>query len=328
MVQTHWLAQPDNELHAGAATVATAFRALNDTAGRPGRSLTFLLLLHYADDAGYAAHAGRCWHLRRAAHARRTLRSQSLESDVVPAVPVPALRQAALATAFSNCTLRMLPREQQAGWPLLRVTDGLARRTVREVGPFQLRMDAVLPTLHVVTMPRSGSVRARCIAARAPLTPRAGLQDGQPGRAAASTHHRAHMHHYPTVSQSWHHVVPPMPDYCGLREGALSLAQVEVRRCRAPPCTLPPASRRPKTLQAAHETAFIESQFPIPGLQDILDFAMKILMPPIMDPFMDLLGEHAVHTVAAQTGHDVMENVPRVRATRRLGCSDRDGGSG
>jgi hypothetical protein len=51
--------------------------------------------------------------------------------------------------------------------------------------------------------------------------------------------------------------------------------------------------------------------FPIPGLSDILKVFMKLLMPPVFDPFMEKMQDHLEHTMSETVGKDVNAATPK-----------------
>lgn len=123
---------------------------------------------------------------------------------------------------------------------------------------------------------------------------------------------------YPSLAASWRSHVPPLPHYCGLHEGALTRAQVEA-------------------LQANWETSFLESQavHAIPGLSNILEALMKIVLAPLMDAFMEQVkvrargGSSSDADAAAAAPRAWVGSVARVihRAAAGVACSIWVGGS-
>lgn len=54
----------------------------------------------------------------------------------------------------------------------------------------------------------------------------------------------------------------------------------------------------------------------IPGLSDILEIAMKLLMPPVMDPFMEKINDHFSNTEAQELAGDIDAATPVDTATK------------
>jgi hypothetical protein len=94
---------------------------------------------------------------------------------------------------------------------------------------------------------------------------------------------------YSSVASTWHPLVPSIPNYCGLKNGTLEINTVE-------------------ELQRHHEAAFIETK-QIPFLDKILGFVVKLMMPPLMNPFMDKFKTHMAHTMTQLT-HAIDADTP------------------
>jgi hypothetical protein len=54
----------------------------------------------------------------------------------------------------------------------------------------------------------------------------------------------------------------------------------------------------------------------IPGLMDILEIAMKLLMPPVMDPFMEKMNDHFSNTESQELAGDIDAATPVDTATK------------
>ena len=111
------------------------------------------------------------------------------------------------------------------------------------------------------------------------------------------------MAHYPSVLDSWNHVIPPMPNYCGMKNGHLSLHQVEA-------------------LQAMHETAFIDEglrikathrmqQNPIPDAPGIVEQVVNTLIPAVLDWFFSFFTERAGNRISDEMSHKILADTPR-----------------
>jgi hypothetical protein len=113
---------------------------------------------------------------------------------------------------------------------------------------------------------------------------------------------RESLAHYPSVLGSWNHLVPRMPNYCGMQEGDLSLLQVQA-------------------LQAHHETAFIaeqqhglsmtRKQNEIPDAPNILEMVVKTLIPAVLKWFFEFFTSRAGARVSDQMGHKITAETPR-----------------
>jgi hypothetical protein len=112
------------------------------------------------------------------------------------------------------------------------------------------------------------------------------------------------MVHYPSVVNSWNHMVPPMPNYCGIKEGHLTLHQVEA-------------------LQAHHETAFIDEgmrnratarydpENEIPDAPGIVEQVVNTLIPAVLEWFFSFFTERAGNRISDEMSHKIMADTPR-----------------
>lgn len=111
------------------------------------------------------------------------------------------------------------------------------------------------------------------------------------------------MAHYPSVLDSWNGAIPPMPNYCGVKDGHLSLHQVEA-------------------LQAMHETAFIDEglrmeathrtlQNPIPDAPGIVEQVVNTLIPAVLEWFFSFFTERAGNRISDEMEHKILADTPR-----------------
>lgn len=179
----------------------------------------------------------------------------------------------------SSCKIRIRKHTEQTIWPLRSVVDVSGRR----ISSFEFRTE--IPTNAYSS---SKTIHHAVVEVR-------DLYDLFPDTSFEEDHGNAVSYldsFYPEVSSSWHPYVPFMPKYCGLENGSVSLADVQ-------------------KLQIHHETSFIETHVrSIPGVDQILDLTMNILMPPIMDPFNKLLSEHTGTTLGSETSHESNSQTP------------------
>eukprot|EP00750_Incisomonas_marina_P003886 INCI13423.12.p1 GENE.INCI13423.12~~INCI13423.12.p1 ORF type:complete len:678 (+),score=83.69 INCI13423.12:221-2254(+) len=193
-----------------------------------------------------------------------------------------------------NCTLRFLRPGQQQLWPARRLVLTSSAKTSPVpvsgvIGPLRQLpekpkwcLNASLHPLCAQPLQRVNAVHVHAVATK---------------RRNASVSNQ-HMLQYPEIIHSWSPVVPPMPNYCGLRQGNLTMDEV-------------------KDLRAHHENVFLEAesrsrghggQFPM--ATKIIKALLALLMPPVMDPITSQIMPKADHTISDVTGHDVDGLVP------------------
>ena len=178
----------------------------------------------------------------------------------------------------SACKLRLLSNAEQNKWPIRTVANnrGHRARLVRgDVSESRRRHRPIERRFDVFAAPTAATISTK-----------------------ANTHHhhlRNFERRYPEVHESWHPVVPPIPNYCALEDGSLSLDDAH-------------------RLRVHHETLFIETRtletVGIPGLDKILNPVMEILMPPIFDPFGEELTKHTSNTLGSETSHEANSQAP------------------
>lgn len=124
------------------------------------------------------------------------------------------------------------------------------------------------------------------------------LVDAVPQRKRAAMAIRKFEHFYPTISSSWNPTLPPMPNFCGLEDGSLSLQDA-------------------MKLRVHHELTFIETKSKdtvsgIPLLGDILQFVMNIVLTPVMKGFIGRLTDHLTNKLGSTMSDQGGAEVPYV----------------
>jgi len=273
MVQLRWTPVP--LAPKSTDPLASAFHfADRQLRGAPhaNETLRLALLLHYEDEKGAAIETSLL---------RQRIRHPAASAD-------PDLGRAqALARAVRGCSLRALGPHEQRAWPVRRLRLGGVDVT-----------GAVWPACV-----GAGAARVEPSACAGPLRVHQSTVlkveriDKEFTLNHAHNRPNAALWRYPQVASGWRSVVPPLPRYCGLQTGTLSVAQAQ-------------------TLRGHHESVFLESaaSFSIPGLSDIMNFATNILMAPLLDPLMDEIKEHFAQSGGAQTAANNQETVPKATA--------------
>ena len=98
--------------------------------------------------------------------------------------------------------------------------------------------------------------------------------------------------------------LPPLPNYCPSNEKFTT-------NPLAPRHTV----RVQHALRAYHESLFIEEnaqsmQFPIPFVDTILEFIMKLVLPAILNPFAEYYVKEVSGRVSDEMGHKIVADVP------------------
>ena len=103
---------------------------------------------------------------------------------------------------------------------------------------------------------------------------------------------------YPRVHETWHKIVPPLPSYCGLKNGSLLETQV-------------------LALRARHEASFLETQatskvgdVPIPELVPIIRNFLMMFLPALFNGFMRSSTTRTAAKLDQVVPGDVLANVP------------------
>ena len=70
-----------------------------------------------------------------------------------------------------------------------------------------------------------------------------------------------------------------------------------------------------KALQAYHESSFIEehakmTEFPIPFVDTVLEFIMKLVLPAILNPFSEYYVKEVSSRISDEMGHKIVAEVP------------------
>lgn len=181
-----------------------------------------------------------------------------------------------LSEMLDTCVLRSLSSAEQTTWPLHALVDETGNRFIE--WPCTGRG---VVTEEIEILIRSDDVDTL-----------SSLHDGKIDDGRQQDFFRRK---YPNIYSSWHPAVPPMPNFCGVTEGTVGTK--DIRR-----------------LREHHEVSFIEtfhrSRAGIPGLSEIMDFVVKLILPPIMNPFTNNLAEHYANTGGAEQSHQVNADVP------------------
>ena len=188
-----------------------------------------------------------------------------------------------------NCTLRFLSSSEQTSWPIYNIVDRLAQPIpTYSFHQILLSSDDISRTLHKIL-----------------ITDR-NLREAVPERKRSAMAHRKFEHYYPSVSSSWNPIVPPMPNYCGLEDGALSVQDA-------------------MDLRIHHEISFIESSQKmttgIPLLSEILEFVVKLILPPIFNPFTARLTDHLISHLGSTMSDQAGSEAPYVYLPLSLSLS-------
>eukprot|EP00941_MAST-03F_sp_MAST-3F-sp1_P006041 g6041.t1 len=180
--------------------------------------------------------------------------------------PTKPVSMKALRRLLSNCQLTFLPHSQQRLWPVSTLVDESGRKIPESIQLAKQDIHAKLPNspfpplLEIVHNDWGGTTKLGTLA------------------------------HYHRIATGWSKIVPPMPEFCGMRHGELDEEHVRL-------------------LRAHHETAFLESRskartkaggLKIPGLDKIINVLMKIAMPPTMEPVSESIQEATETSVGSQ----------------------------
>ena len=111
--------------------------------------------------------------------------------------------------------------------------------------------------------------------------------------------HRSLLTKYPRIHKTWSPIVPPLPNFCGVRNGSLLEEQVFA-------------------LKARHESSFIESRSqsamgrdkPIPNLPGLTIAFLTMFLPTLFNTFLRQGTDRAANDLNDQIPQDVLANVP------------------
>ena len=100
-----------------------------------------------------------------------------------------------------------------------------------------------------------------------------------------------------TAGSSSSSVLPPLPNYCPPEGQTMHPPHIQ------------------KALQAYHESSFIEehakmTEFPIPFVDTVLEFIMKLVLPAILNPFSEYYVKEVASRVSDEMGHKIVAEVP------------------
>jgi hypothetical protein len=101
-------------------------------------------------------------------------------------------------------------------------------------------------------------------------------------------------------------LIPPLPNYCSSLKNENATNNISTNKHS--PHIL-------QALHALHETSFIEenmkmTEFPIPFVDTILEFIMKLLLPAIINPFTEYYEDEIGGRVSEEVGHKIVGQVP------------------
>lgn len=176
-----------------------------------------------------------------------------------------------------KCFFRFPRSAEQTEWPIRSVVDSRGRR-VDSKDRLALRLATNVESVH-----------------RRVFLERQDLLEPVSDLERRRTLRRRIEEKYPDVTSSWHAAVQPLPNYCGILDGELSEADVH-------------------RLRVHHENSLIElrvgNRMSIPGVSQIIDFVVKLIMPPIFDPFTDELTRQLGNNLGSETSHQLNSQTP------------------
>ena len=117
-----------------------------------------------------------------------------------------------------------------------------------------------------------------------------------------STDFQEALMHYPSVMKSWHRMVPPMPNYCGLKNGELELLQVEALQAHHESVLISTHE---------HERSMAKKENVIPDGPNIIQLSVKTLIPPLLIWFFKFFTARMAPRLSEQMGHRISADTPR-----------------